>query len=109
MNAPKQITVEVTQKDLDDGVRFDAGNCPLAKAWKRELPKHFPKGTVVKVGIAHVFVHNADGDLLAQYQHTKKSALFIDSVDNKDRGQCCTGEGQKLIEPKPGRFQFRHV
>lgn len=70
----KEITITVTQEDIDQGIRNDCDKCPIARAIARELP-----GSEPSVGdMVDLYGKGYYGDAHLSHLATK----FINDFDN---------------------------
>lgn len=76
-----EIEVQITQDDLDKGVRKSCFSCPISLALGRE-----PGVERVSTGTFTVGVHYKDGSY-KQYEHTNSSRAFIALIDGGHRLQ----------------------
>lgn len=71
---PKRLRVEVTQADIDNGVRNDCSRCALALALQK-----LPGGPGVRVGNATVSVVRGTGRTM--YYLSKAARRFVERFD----------------------------
>ena len=79
---PRTLTISVTQRDIDKGVRSDCAFCPIALAMRRELRRQgFVNNRVHVGGTLHVTTRRA-GKVVGGYHLPQQAANFMGSFDN---------------------------
>lgn len=87
MNLPKRFTLEVSKKDIENGIRKDCNNCPIANALRKKF-KIFNQDDV------YVALSIRIDD--TRYNLTDRAKIFISMFD----------AGKKV---KPTSFTFTQV
>ncbi len=91
----KYVQIDVTQEDIEKGVRFAGGNCPIAKALQRKFnlrPEQFSVG-------GYVILTVKDGELL----WNSKWADWLKSSEAAKRFIKRFDQGEPVL---PSRFRF---
>jgi hypothetical protein len=77
----KEVEIDVTQEDIEKGVRNDCANCPIAKAFSRRLEAHNLNLTLMEVCHEHVVIANKEA--AAEFDLPQEASNFISAFDNK--------------------------
>ena len=89
----KKLILNVTQEDIDNGIRLNLSSCPIALALKRELKYEvrvdiFPEKFNAKEyndlkSLVHCIEVDPDSNKELYIKLTNKALKFIDRFDNK--------------------------
>jgi lysophospholipid acyltransferase (LPLAT)-like uncharacterized protein len=72
------MIIQVTQKDIDKGLKSTCYYCPVALAFKRKIKSEIPCGVAVNAKNIHHF-HGKSWD---RYNLPKEAKKFIQRFDN---------------------------
>ena len=88
MDFPNEMTVNVTQDDIDTGVSGDACNCPIANATNRHLLKENKGFSALAGGGNMLLIYSQNNTLAASYKCTDSEfnqSYFTYVFDTKKR------------------------
>lgn len=74
---PCEITIDVTQKDIDNGRQHHCTGCPISRAMKRATDAPF-----CSTHKAYLALRNAPGQSIAEARTPKVAANFIQMFDD---------------------------
>lgn len=87
MILPKRFTIEVSKKDIENGIREDPHNCPIANAVRKKFNIRIKHDVCVDWSVRIKDIH---------YKNTGRTMIFINKFD----------AGKKV---KPTKFTFTQV
>ena len=87
------MKIEVTQKDIDKGLKLTCYYCPIALAFKRKVKSEIRCSVAVKTKKVHYFY----GKSWVSYDLPKEATKFIQRFDNDEPVKPFTFEIKKLI------------
>ena len=70
------MVINVTQEDIEIGIKKSSSRCPIARALMRIFP-----GNKVRVGFEDILIYNSYG-LVNRYKSTKNMKRFMNSFDH---------------------------
>lgn len=79
----KEIEINVTQEDIEKGVRNDAMHCPIARAFSRALEPHNLNIGTLTVQYEDVLFGNKEA--AASYDLPQEAGVFVLAFDHNDQ------------------------
>ena len=95
------MIIQVTQKDIDKGLRSSCYECPIAHAFKRKVKNRVRYGFAVN----SESIEHLTKDMWYSYALPKEAKRFIQRFDRDQPVKPFTFEAQKTKSEKPSTFE----
>lgn len=97
----KTIRLYIGKQDIEQGVRSDCGNCPIARALTRKFPPTWPK-EVWKVGTTHASLRALQSNKqVRRFIFSEGAENFVREFDLSPHGAIVKPRTVRLYETKP--------